>query len=54
MAQSTVSFVSEYILSSGRVATLHTQPTNEAMIHAASVVGFIATKVDEDAPWLTS
>ncbi len=53
MAQSTVSFVSEYILASGRVATLHTHPDNEAMLRAASSVGFKVVNAAEDAQWLS-
>ena len=49
MAKSTVSFVSEHILATGRVATLHTQPTNVAMLRAATSVGFKVVESHEVA-----
>jgi predicted GNAT family acetyltransferase len=41
MAKATVSFVTQEILAAGRIATLHTQPSNVAMLSAARSVGFI-------------
>ncbi|HVE91327.1 MAG TPA: GNAT family N-acetyltransferase [Actinomycetota bacterium] len=40
MAKSVVSFVTAHILAAGRAPTLHTQPTNLAMLRAAKAVGF--------------
>ena len=40
MAKSVVSFVTARILGEGRVPTLHTQPTNVAMLGAANAIGF--------------
>ncbi len=40
MAKSTVSFATASILDAGRLATLHAQPTNSAMLRAATSVGF--------------
>lgn len=40
MAKSVVSFVTAHILAEGRVPTLHTQPTNLAMLRVAKAVGF--------------
>ena len=40
LARSTVSFVTECVIANDRVATLHTPPTNAAMLRAARSVGF--------------
>ena len=40
MAKSVVSFVTASVLDAGRIPTLHTQPTNAAMLRVAAAVGF--------------
>ena len=48
MAKSTVSFVAAGIFEAGRTPTLHTQPTNLAMLRVANAVGFTIG----EPPWM--